>query len=216
MFDYINRFLNPDIDPSQTRYFDEFFEDDGAWRTIIPNASDRQEAILSHYKHCLKSSGSYKHVVNTRILKPTREQTFFHLIYATRSPTGLEEFKKVDCKMQEKQIDVRKEAIYQEHVGRTGQLSLWGKESVDTESTFSKRRETELEQLEGLLKKMLQDHESFTFKELLLRALEIEMICDKDVGDIVVKAKKDGLIQIQNWDKRQRRPKDHNIISVVR
>lgn len=212
MFDYINRFLRPDIDESLARSFDELFDDAGNWRTQISANSHRQDAIVSHYKKCLKERGRYKHVANTRILKPTREQTYYHLIYGTRHPKGLKEFKTVDRKMHPVQQNIRKKAIYRAELSRTGQMSMFGSSLVNTEAVYNRYRRGKLAELERLLEGMLLEHKRFTFEDFLLRALEIEMVYEKDAKKIISRARKDKRICIPNWKKNQRMPKDDNII----
>jgi hypothetical protein len=45
-----------------------------------------------------------------------------------------------------------------------------------------------------------------------LRALQIEMVYEKDAKDLVVQARKNGRIKIPNWEKYQKKPNDNSII----
>ena len=211
MFDYINRFLKPGIDPSVARSFDDLFGDTG-WRGQIPESQGREDAILSYYKECLRRIGGYQYVVNTAILKPTEDRTYYHLIYATRHHKGLRTFKEVEAKMQPQQQRIRKEAIYEKDFSQTGQESLFGSQMVDTESTYIRHRSCRLVELEKLLEEMLNHQPSFSFMDFLLRALLIEKVYEKDAKDLIAQARKDGRIKIPNWEKYQKKPNDKSII----
>jgi len=211
MFDYVNRFLKPDIDQSIARSFDGLFGDTG-WRGQIPEGRSREDAILSYYKECLRKIGGYQYVVNTPILKPTEDRTYYYLIYATHHHKGLRTFKEVEAKMQPQQQRIRKEAIYEKELSRTRQESLFGSQIVDTESTYIRHRRRKLIDLERLLEEMLHRQPTFSFRDFLLRALQIEMVYEKDAKDLIAQARKDGRIKIPNWEKYQRKPNDNSII----
>ncbi len=211
MFDYINRFLKPHIDQSIARSFDDLFGDTG-WRGQIPEGQGREDAILSYYKECLRKIGGYQYVINTPILKPTEDRTYYHLIYATHHHKGLRTFKEVEAKMQPQQQRIRKEAIYEKELSRTGQESLFGSQIVDTESTYIRHRSRKLIELERLLEEMLHYQPTFSFMDFLLRALLIEKVYEKDAKDLIVQARKDGRIKIPNWEKYQKKPNDNSII----
>ena len=211
MFDYINRFLKPGIDPSVARSFDDLFGDTG-WRGQIPESQGREDAILSYYKECLRRIGGYQYVVNTAILKPTEDRTYYHLIYATHHHKGLRTYKEVEAKMQPQQQRIRKEAIYEKDLSRTGQKLLFGSQMVDTESTYIRHRIRKLIELERLLEEMLYHQPSFSFMDFLLRALQIEVVYEKDAKDLIAQARKDGRIKIPNWEKYQKKPNDNSMI----
>ncbi len=211
MFDYINRFLKPGIDESLAKSFDDLFGNAG-WHGQIPEGQGREDSIMNYYKECLRKVGRYQYVVNTPILKPTEDRTYYHLIYATHHHKGLRTFKEVDAKMQPQQQRIRKEAIYEKDLSRTGQESFFGSQMVDTESTYIRHRSLKFVELEKLLKEMLHHQQSFSFEDFLLRALQIEMIYEKDAKDLIAQARKDGRIQIPNWKKHQRKPNEKSII----
>lgn len=213
MFDYINRFLKPTIDGFVAASFDELF-DDASWRGKISEGSGREEAILNFYKECLKRTGGYQHVVNTRVLKPAADRTYFHLIYATHHHKGLRTFKEVDAKMQPVQQRIRKNAIYERVRSKTGQESLFGSQLVDTESVYVVHRMKKLSEMQELLERMLTRKKRFQFRDFLTRALEIEMVYEKDAKDLIARARREKRLIIPNWKKNQRSPNEYSIIQV--
>lgn len=104
MYDFVNRFINfPDT--SNERSLDRFFGTD-AWR-VIRNVGDREAASLECYKEQIRTIGGYTYVTSTRILKPRSDRAYFHLVYATRNPKGIIEFRRVEKQTTNEQDAVR-------------------------------------------------------------------------------------------------------------
>lgn len=211
MFDPINRFLTEKIDESLAKGFDELFGNSG-WRGKIPEVSKRESAILDYYKECIKANNPSLYVVNSPVLKPTVSRTYFHLIYCTSHPKGLQEFKRIDQRMQPIQKDIRQQAIYRKQVSRTRQESMFGYQIIDTDSIFKGRRNPKLIELYQLFEKWVRSKRRFSFKDFCIEALQIEMIYEEDVKDLILDAKRSGKIDIPNWQVNQKKPKDKNII----
>jgi three-Cys-motif partner protein len=89
IYDFINRFLNSQ-EPSTEASLDHFFGGP-AWRDLRERP-DRETSIIDLYAEQVRATGRFAYVTSTRILKPLQERAYFHLIYATRSPKGIEEF----------------------------------------------------------------------------------------------------------------------------
>jgi hypothetical protein len=211
MFDYINRFLRPQSDEATVTTFNELFFDRGQWRNELNlGRPNREDAIVDYYKKCLKTHGNYEYITNTRILKPTQDRTYFHLIYCTRHPKGLETFKKIDARMQPKQQQIRQEAIYEKRYTRTRQSSLWGPELIDAEPIYIANRQRRITELKNLLDNLLREFGSFKYGFFRLKGLEIEMIYEKDIKELVLTALRKGAIAIPDWEPSQRAPKEHN------
>ncbi len=121
MYDFINRFLNLPT-PQNEASLDRFFGTD-RWRAIR-NAPDREAASVQLYMEQLRLSGDFTYVTSTRILKPLHNRAYFHLIYATRSPKGITEFRAVEKKAFVEQETVRATAQRDHREQRTGQTEL--------------------------------------------------------------------------------------------
>jgi three-Cys-motif partner protein len=85
MFDFINRAVNWSNEAS----FDRCFGIDD-WRAVrLLHRKEREERCVHLYREQLRKTGPFNHATSTRILKPHQDRAYFHLIYATRSITGL-------------------------------------------------------------------------------------------------------------------------------
>jgi hypothetical protein len=63
-------------------------------------------------------------VTSTKILKPLQKRAYFHLIYATRNPKGIEEFRGVEKRLAHAQRSVREIAQREHRQQQTGQGEL--------------------------------------------------------------------------------------------
>lgn len=118
MYDFINRFLgfqNASNEESLDRCFGT-----PNWRAIR-EAPDRESALVSLYMEQVRATGGFQYVTSSRILKPLHDRAYFHLIYATRNPKGMEEFRKVERKVVTAQEDIRAIAQRVNREQRSGQ-----------------------------------------------------------------------------------------------
>lgn len=121
MYDFINRFINyPDAANEQS--LDRFFGMT-SWRNIR-NVNDRETASLECYKEQLRTVGAYPYVTSTRILKPLSDRAYFHLVYATRNPKGIIEFRRIEKQTVNEQDAVRTTAQREHREAKTGQAEL--------------------------------------------------------------------------------------------
>lgn len=121
MYDSVNRFMNfPN--PANEESLDRLYGT-RRWREIR-NSSDREDASVALYLEQLRAAGGFNHVTSTRILKPLHDRAYFHLIYGTRSPKGIFEFREVERKVFTEQEHVRAIAQREDRETRTGQTEL--------------------------------------------------------------------------------------------
>jgi three-Cys-motif partner protein len=106
MFDYVNRGFGVS--------FDELFGGPG-WS---PELNENETIEL--YGERMKSAGQFDYVTSTRILKATKDRTYFYLIYGTRHWKGLYEYEMV-LSLQGKELDIegfkpRERRLKREHI----------------------------------------------------------------------------------------------------
>ncbi|MDA2925592.1 three-Cys-motif partner protein TcmP [Acidobacteria bacterium AH-259-L09] len=144
MFDYINRFLeHPGPDMEKT--FNELFAGSG-WRDVI-RSPNREAEIISFYAGRMKEVGQFDYCTWTRIMKPLVEKSYFYLVYGTRHPKGLIEFRGVEKKFVEEQERVRSEAKQAERVRRTGQKELFRATDIQGPRSYEEHRQASLSQI---------------------------------------------------------------------
>jgi hypothetical protein len=87
---------------------------------------DREDVLLRKYMRAVQLAGKFKFACASTVLHPLREQTHYHLVYYTRSPKGVDVFKRADKKAMEAMEKVRAEAQQEARVKGAGNLELFG------------------------------------------------------------------------------------------
>jgi three-Cys-motif partner protein len=100
MFDFINRFATIEQPAIQAGLDALLSRSD--WRERMPGrelipseraADTRKDILVSAICDAIAQLGRYPYVMETPVLYPTRDRTFYSLIYATRSNVGIEVFR---------------------------------------------------------------------------------------------------------------------------
>lgn len=210
MFDHINRFLE-DPTPTTAASYNKLFGDGwyDEWQLLHADGLSREAATIEVYSRRLKRAGNFEHVTSTRILKPTKDRSYFYLIYATQHWKGVQEFRAVEKRAIDEQEHLRKAAKYTARVSKTGQESLFGQSVMDMSNrTYEAERDTQLERAEGKLLQMLKDHPSgIKYEKLLGAVLETPMVWESDLKGWLSDLKKEDKISIPELVGRQRVPK---------
>lgn len=208
MYDFINRFVNYP-NPANEASLDRFFGATG-WRDIR-NATDRETASLDCYKEQLRTTGSYTYVTSTRILKPLHDRAYFHLVYGTRNPRGILKFREVEKQAVREQDMVREAARREHREQRTGQAELPFEPTADLSENKQTERAQRLREAQSRLFTLLQQR-AMPYETLQPLILEIPLVWNTDLNAILMKARKDGQVEIDGFAPRQKVPKAGNII----
>ncbi len=204
MYDFINRFINfPDAGNEQS--LDGVFGTT-TWRDVR-SAADRESASLECYKEQLRTVGSYTYVTSTRILKPRSDRAYFHLVYATRSPKGIIEFRRVEKQTVSEQDAVRAVAQREHRETKTGQGEFDFASTADFSQTTQEERARRLDEAKKRLDTMLQEG-PLLYEHLQPRMLELPLVWNSDLTEILLAARKNGTIVIDGNRLRDRTPKN--------
>ena len=200
MFDHINRFLDTS-DPEIS--FDDLFGGAG-WKPVIEASSRREDAIIELYTQRMKAGGRFNFATSTRIKKPLSERSYFYLVYGTRHPEGLLEFRRVEAKEVTEQERVRLDAQQLDRVGRSGQTELFGvNDSIDLGIvSFETERRENLARAEQALETLLAQGKEVDYGDARTAMLEFPLVWEPDVQRIVAKR-----TQVLGLKHRERVPK---------
>lgn len=183
MFDHINRFLDT---PDPEMSFDDLFGGPG-WRPAMQASHKREDAIIKFYTQRMKEAGSFDLATSTRIKKPLSDRSYFYLVYGTRHPQGLLEFRKVEQKEVQEQERVRLGAQQFERITKTGQSELFGiEESADLGVlSFEDERREKLASAEQALAELLEQRTDVDYEDARTVMLEFPLVWEGDVQRIV-------------------------------
>jgi hypothetical protein len=112
MFDFINRFALSD-DPLIANILDRLIPDED-WRGPLrsldaaPTASavQRKRTLVNAFKTAVSQVGRFPYVAEVDVQRPGRARTLYFLVYGTRQPAGIKEFRDCQIKSLEVQSDV--------------------------------------------------------------------------------------------------------------
>lgn len=173
MFDYVNRHFGVS--------FDELFGGPG-W---TPEMSESETIQL--YCDRMKAAGQFNYATYTRILNPTKDRTYFYLVYGTRHWKGLYEFRNVEKKFAGEQERIRTVAKQTSRIERTGQNELFG--AMDTSAgnpSFEIEREHQLSTASKRLQNTLLSCQQIRYEDLLPSLLELPLVWESDVKEMIM------------------------------
>ena len=222
MFDYINRFMShPHPETAET--YDTLFGGEGwfsEFQALIEAGKNREEAVLTVYMTRLKKAGGYKYVTSTRIKHPSNNRTYFHLVYATRHPKGIIEFREVEKKSSGIQEQVR-DALRQQNVIKkrqhtTGMDDLLGVIEQDGNSAaFESERLHRVTQAKERLYQLLQISSVLKAEELQGKILEIPLVWKSDLNEWIYTLRALGIVKVENMSGRSKALNRSHTIHVI-
>ena len=208
MYDFINRFVNHP-DPANEQSLDRFFGTIN-WRDIR-NVNDREDASINKYIEQLRSVGAYPYVTSTRILKPLHDRAYFHLVYATRNPKGVLEFRAVEKRTVKEQGIVRAKAQREHREARSGQAEIAFEPTAELSISTQEERDRRLKEAETRLLSLLQ-RGPITYETLQPLILEIPLVWNTDLNALLLSARNSGQLEIGGMTSKERIPKKGCVI----
>ena len=211
MYDFINRFLTVRGKANEDS-LDRFFGTP-RWRDIS-DTPDREEASVKLYEEQLRATGGFTYVTGTRILKPTDNRTYFHLIYGTRNPKGIIEFRNVERKATLAQDDVRDDAKRERREQRTGQGELSFAPPDTLAAATQTHREFQLKKAAERLDTILQQG-PIRYETLQPLILELRLVWYTDLNKLLLEGQKNGILVIEGLRPQQRTPSHGCTIRLI-
>lgn len=215
MIDHMNRFFE-DARPEIAKSFDETFGPNWyeEWKALVDAGLSREAAAVQIYRQRLKASSNFEFTTSTRILKPNHDRAYFHLVYGTEHPKGVQELRSVEKKAVPLQERIRNISKSKKTADRTGQESLFGGAMSDAPTTaFEDERNRQLSLGRVLLSRILDQHPAgILFEKLLPRVLETPLVWESDVKKWIVEGRKSGKLVVVGWGNRQRVPLKGNLV----
>lgn len=221
MFEYITRFME-DPRPETAQTFDPLFGDN-TWYTEFTTYQDvglsREEAVLQVYLRRLKEAGNFPYVTSTRIKHPTKDRTYFYLVYATRHPKGIFEFRSVEKKaadIQEQVRDAAKQAKgIEKRAKKSGMNDLLGiTQQSGNMLDFNSEKNRRLLQAKTIFRSILNNNSEITIEALQGAVLEVPLVWPNDLNEWLYMLRQTGCISISGMTDRAKAPGRKAIICV--
>lgn len=202
MYDFINRFLNFQ-DAGNEESLDRCFGT-RAWRSVR-DRPDREVALVNLYVEQVRTTGSYPYATSSRILKPLHDRAYFHLVYATRSPKGVEKFRDTEKKTVTEAQSVREKAQRARREHKSGQSEIdFGSDLPSRE--FRDGRADQLRKADAKLMELLTNG-PIPYEILQPQILQLPLVWNSDLNDILLQGQRSGRFEIEGLGPRERTPK---------
>ena len=214
MFDHINRFLaHPSHEVEAS--IDQVFGGSG-WYHATRLGSEREDTIIEIYRNRLRTTGKFRHVTSTRILKPLSDRSYFYLVYGTRHVKGLLEFRGVEKSFVAEQERVRFDVKQTHRVEHTGQQELFDSAGLPRPLSFEEERRAQLRRTRTTLRGLLQSKARVGYDEVLSELLERPLVWESDVKQIIADMVRAGDLAVDGLKPRERtikRRQGHALVS---
>lgn len=207
MFDFINRFLDvQDVDATMTELFGG-----AGWNRAIASGEGREERMLELYQERVQRIGQFRYATRTRILKPTKDRSYFYLVYATRHPKGIEVFRAVEKLFISEQERVRAAAKQNERIKKTGQMELFGPDDLE-HGFFEQDRDLCLARTELDLLEWLEDKKRVPMREVFEEFLQRPLVWKSDIQEIAGRLRGAGRLEVEGLGPNERTVKEDHIL----
>lgn len=205
MTGHITRFVD---DPAQRENFDRLFGPvEYRQRIASLSGQDREEELVRCYADAISQTGGFTFVCPAIVLHPEKDRTHFHLLYATRNPKGVSEFKKAEKQAMSVMERARGHAQQRSRQCKSGQGELFGASEMHDPRHYEQLRERHLcaalRHLEGLFKA----HRELSYEEAWKVALSHPLVWESDLKEWIAKVTEEGQIGVSGLKPRERVPK---------
>ncbi|MEG3168191.1 three-Cys-motif partner protein TcmP [Sphingomonas sp. LB3N6] len=170
----------------------------------VPEA--RKRVLVSAINATIARLGGYPYVMETPVLFPTKDRTYYSLIYATRSTKGIEVFRDCQHATLKEQDKVRADLQTARRDDLFGTTDMFG--SVVTGNEFAGRwiAEQESSAHAALLDGVPADPLTITYGDLWPQVLAKFGIRKVRLGRIAAALKNEGRIRFIDWGHRKQVP----------
>jgi three-Cys-motif partner protein len=207
MTGHVLRFAEVD-DPATSRSFDRLFGSiDYRARIADLTGQDREDELVRCYMDAIRATGGFEFVCSALVLRPENDRTHFHLIYATRSPKGVEEFKQVEKKGMEVMEQARGEARQRRRRSRSGQLEMFGAVEMHDPRHYIHLRERYVTAAKQQVEDSVRRHRTVLYDDVWAAALTQPLVWESDLKFWIREWSKSGAIGLDGLEGRERVPK---------
>jgi three-Cys-motif partner protein len=172
-------------------------------------ADARKQVLVDAICEAIGRLGRYPYVMETPVLFPLKDRTFYSLIYATRSPKGIEVFRDCQQASLKKQDEVRSKLQVAKRDERAGMTDMFG--ALPSEDDFAARWivEQETSACKALLAATPIAPSTTTYGEVWPHILATHGVRKVRLGRIAAELRKSGDLEFLDWGPRKQVPDDH-------
>ena len=168
---------------------------------------DREYAAVEAYASNLAQAGKFGYECKALVLNPEIDKKHYHLIYATRDPTGVEVFKQAEFKAMKEMNIVRAEVDQRKREERTQQAELFDAPSVAGWGHYAELREFFLDKARLEAWGQISRRTQIVYNNLWANAMRFPVVWESDLNGWLSQWRNAGKIEVTNLKPSERVPK---------
>ena len=169
------------------------------------HGQDRVDAMVDYYCERLRSEGQYQYTCPAIILHPDKARTYYHLIYATRHPKGVDAFKKAEKKAMDVQ-EAGRARFEKKKRESGGQLDLLFSDEPPPSKYYGELRQRYLDKATDFWLSQLQTNSKLAYDKAWEFGMALPMVWESDLKDWI-KSEDHSKIRIEGLSPPKRVPK---------
>ena len=209
MTSWISRFLS-----DATKPFNKLLGS-GYERIIDMKGDEREQELVAAYSDAVRRAGDFPYVCTMPVLKSSDEAFHFHMIYATRSAKGVEEFKKAEHDVVPFMHSVRADVRQDRELQRTGQYHLLSPSETYVDKRYARYRDANLKLAESAVLTRLRGREPVPFDDLWAEWMQFACVQDEDLQMFLDGMAREGELRIDNKPMRAHKLTRGKAISIL-
>lgn len=210
MTSWIKRFLD---DPDKP--FHELFGRSEVDRLRSLTGAELEDEIVNVYAEKIRREGKFAYTCAMPIMMPDRDDIHYHLIYATRNPRGLEEFKKAEEVSIKYMHELRATAQRREHELKSPQGFLLSPSETYREKRFRLLSARRRINARVAVIKLLNTGAPISYATLFQESMQFATVLEDDLRQWLDEWKQSGLVRFGNWKIRQKVPNRDNTVQLT-
>jgi three-Cys-motif partner protein len=210
MSSFVNRFLS---DPSKP--FERLLGHAEVRRLRELRGEALEDELVASYATAVRIAGAYLFSCAVPVMDPKRDRFLFHMVFATRSIKGVEEFKEAEKNMIEVMHKLRAEAQQRRALRAGSSGFLFEPLATYREERFSTFRNNALRAVSNLLETKLRSEGPLFVQDLTNAGLQFSGVLREDIHDFIVGWVEAGKVRLRGVSARQRVLRADNVVEWV-
>ena len=168
---------------------------------------DREDAAVQEYCKRVSDTGEFPYVCTAIVLHPDIGRTYFHLVYATRNPKGVEVFKECEKRAMRVMGKARASAKQRKRKRKSGQLELFPPEQLHDPSDYNSLRERYLAKARDEVLQSLQSRGRVPYDDLWALTVPVPLVWPSDLKEWLQRWEEEARLHFEGMGPRERVPK---------
>lgn len=191
MSSFITRFVN---DPA-TDLSDLLGEDFPELRRLT--GTELEFSVVRKYCDLIKREGDFAYVCALPVMKPDSDAFNFYLIYATRHPKGVEVFKSVERRTEERTHVVRADVQKRQRQEQGGSLDLFDSNVLYRERKYQQLATDNRARAKQRVLELLEGAEDVSYDDCWAEALQYPAVYYTDLRQWIAEWEKNGTVVVK-------------------